>query len=315
MVGFRIYKCTNDLTLFAGTIDNYYLGYVSSGSALTYTDSNADPSQANYYVIRTVDQQSVESNNSNILDSTNLDYVIIMSNDGGSYAIMPILIVKDIEVSLPDKNTEIGGKILASYQLKGLSNESKELVDIGKQVTIKFVIGSAAPSPALRALSAQKTTSTNSKQMSIYYYNGVEYLKMGGVVSSDNRTISSSINRYGTYQIREAFRASDFNVLSVEPKKIITPNGDCINDFFTVRFDNPLDSSVTARIYDINGRNIGSMKTIDANSQSCLTASSDSSLTWDGRDERGELMDAGVYVYQITTTEGKRFTGTIVIAK
>ncbi len=109
--------------------------------------------------------------------------------------------------------------------------------------------------------------------------------------------------------------AGDFNVVSMEPGKIFTPNGDCINDYFTIRFDNPKDSIISGLVFDMTGRELADFKAIDANASNCTVTFSQNSISWDGRDRSGNPVDAGVYLYQIKTSEGIRRNGTIVVAR
>ncbi len=42
--------------------------------------------------------------------------------------------------------------------------------------------------------------------------------------------------------------------------KLVTPNGDGFNDTFVFRCYNPRDAAIDARIYDVSGREAGSMR-------------------------------------------------------
>lgn len=91
---------------------------------------------------------------------------------------------------------------------------------------------------------------------------------------------------------------------SVSPR-IMTPNGDALNDVIFFKFDTtlagvPLDSAV----YDINGAKVGNL-TLDMN---------DAYLTWDGKDENGQTVPAGIYIYSIKIGKN-RATGTVVVAR
>ena len=61
----------------------------------------------------------------------------------------------------------------------------------------------------------------------------------------------------------------------------------------------------TVLIYDINGMLV---KTLNPDGPDATK------LTWDGRDEAGEIVESGIYVYQLQV--GESFTiGTLIIAK
>lgn len=308
VIGYRIYKVPDDPTALVNAATSSVLAFVSS-STLTFTDFLESSDQVYYYTIRAVDTFGNESENSKIIDTTGL--VTIVSEDGGAVATIPNSLAEKVNITISAKPSDVGGKVLSSYDVKGLSSDGRNLTEIGMSIVIKFLTVSDSASSPFR--SPNLASNKNTGQMSAFYFNGVNYMKLGG--QQDGKFFKVTINRYGTYQIRSAFRAGNFNLLSVEPTKIFTPNGDCINDFYTVRFDNPTDSNISSTIYDIQGREVASMLPLDANSDSCLTTPSDSTLTWNGKDKQGDLVDSGVYIYQIKSSEGGRITGTMVIAK
>ncbi len=86
--------------------------------------------------------------------------------------------------------------------------------------------------------------------------------------------------------------------------KIITPNGDGINDVANFIFTNPNNETVEGMIFDLSGSVV----------RDNLPFSSTTSLTWDGRDNNGSCVSGKVYVYQIKIG-GKVFNGTGVLAK
>jgi len=77
--------------------------------------------------------------------------------------------------------------------------------------------------------------------------------------------------------------------------RIITPNGDGIND--TLIFASDVDE---VRIFDLKGRKIRSI--------------SGPSPVWDGKDGSGTVVESGVYIYQYTE-QGERVSGVIGVAK
>lgn len=76
---------------------------------------------------------------------------------------------------------------------------------------------------------------------------------------------------------------------------VLTPNGDGLNDTATIRFDvTDLTSGgdVAVRIYDLSGR---LLQVVDENSY----ASGRYEREWDGRNEHGDLVSPGIYIYTI----------------
>lgn len=87
--------------------------------------------------------------------------------------------------------------------------------------------------------------------------------------------------------------------------RIFTPNGDGYNDKARFEFDNPELLPVTGAIYDISGARVADLKTgIDPNSV----------LLWDGKDNDGQVVAGGMYVYDVVFA-GKHATGTVVVAR
>ena len=97
-------------------------------------------------------------------------------------------------------------------------------------------------------------------------------------------------------------------VLEEVAPRIATPNGDLFNDKIFFKFrqsDSLLGIPVESAIYDINGAKISDLE---------VDPSDDSRLTWDARDDSGNFVPSGIYVYSIKI--GKNFaTGTVVVAR
>jgi len=93
-------------------------------------------------------------------------------------------------------------------------------------------------------------------------------------------------------------------LLSVEPR-IITPNGDRRNDSVFFRFDTNLSGlPIETSIFDIHGAKVSNM-TFNSNQ---------TALVWDGKDDGGRSIPAGIYLYSIKI--GKNLaTGAVVVAK
>lgn len=96
--------------------------------------------------------------------------------------------------------------------------------------------------------------------------------------------------------------------------RVITPNGDGLNDRIFICFDNFSDSGVNGRIYTLLGAEVASMgpKT-SALGTSCPGGSLPQFVNWDGRTAEGAV-HSGVYVYRIEA-EGKTFSGTLLVVR
>ncbi|MBI4422385.1 MAG: gliding motility-associated C-terminal domain-containing protein [Elusimicrobia bacterium] len=156
-------------------------------------------------------------------------------------------------------------------------------------------VGALAASPAEAGATAQDAT--------LYWNNGVEWVKVYGRVEPGARWVSASTELGGAYQVRAISRRStvDFDVSNVS-NRFLTPNGDGKNDNVVFRFDNPRDSRVTGRIFDVKGRVV-----------TTLSRKTQFTMEWDGRSD-GRPVPSGVYLYQLEG-DGKRFNGTLVVVK
>ncbi|MFH1259996.1 MAG: gliding motility-associated C-terminal domain-containing protein [Elusimicrobiota bacterium] len=97
--------------------------------------------------------------------------------------------------------------------------------------------------------------------------------------------------------------ADEFELTKVYPR-IFTPNNDGLNDLVYFYFSNPQDSLVSCRIFDILGR-----ETVNLH-----WGGERDSLVWNGRDDQGNAVSSGVYIYQIEA-EGKTLNGVIIVAR
>ena len=172
----------------------------------------------------------------------------------------------------------------------------------GQVVASSFRSAAATPQAALTpSVKADDATAS----LGAYWYNGREYVKVFGTVDPAAQTVTVRTALPGTYQIRSLARSSgvSFDVKEMS-NKVITPNGDGLNDYVVFTLDNPRDSAVTGKIYDLSGALVAEMR---AGTQIADT------LVWDGK-AGGRAVPRGVYVYQIRA-EGKTSNGTIVVIR
>lgn len=93
-------------------------------------------------------------------------------------------------------------------------------------------------------------------------------------------------------------------LLNVQPR-VITPNGDLRNDVLFLKFDTVLTGlPIEGSILDINGAKVSGMS----------LNSDETALTWNGKDDGGRVMPAGIYIYSVTIGANVA-TGTIVVAR
>ena len=110
--------------------------------------------------------------------------------------------------------------------------------------------------------------------------------------------------------------------------RVITPNGDGKNDVAILCVENPKDSAVSGRIFDLRGHVVGDMalfnlgapvpNSFQGNCAAQFPAQSlpakIQALAWDARASNGAVTVGGVYVYRIES-EDAAVTGTVVVVR
>lgn len=87
--------------------------------------------------------------------------------------------------------------------------------------------------------------------------------------------------------------------------RVITPNGDSKNDKVFFQFDTTVAGlPIEADVRDILGARVAGLKMNDT----------EDALTWDGRDDSGNRMPSGIYIYSIKIGQNHA-TGTVVVAR
>ena len=142
------------------------------------------------------------------------------------------------------------------------------------------------------------------QDLSLFWYNGNDWVKTTSLVNTADNTVSFTGSRAGRFQIRVALRAPGIALTRVYPR-IITPNADGWNDQAIFQFDNPELLPLSGKIYDITGTAVADLKP---------GPNPDTSLEWDGKDSSGMVVPGGIYLYQVTA-KGTSMTGTIVVAR
>lgn len=138
------------------------------------------------------------------------------------------------------------------------------------------------------------TANTPGTSLAMYYMDTYGWRILGQpVVDTTLHTVTTVTTHFSTFALipAGAIGASDLR----PTQRIITPNGDGIND--TASFSG-VDGNV--QIFDIRGRRV---KTI-----------SSANPVWDGTDDSGRIVQSGVYIYQYSS-QGTRISGVIGVAK
>lgn len=281
-----------------------------------------------YYTVRAVDGSGTESGESLIVDSSREANLIFLAEDGVTTIAIP---GKLAEVLRPANNKY---RVPLTIALKEESSEDANVVrnvrlqllrgDTGEEVTdLAFaspdaeirlgynVVGGqvAMGAPGIQAVAQMPLIDVTPDQLSLFWFNGVAWIKLGGTLNPAGHTLNVRSARLGGYQLRvsapaQAISLSKANVFP----GLFTPNGDGYNDRVYLILENPTNAGVTGEIFDLNGRFIATLL------QPTQTPGIGTTLSWGGKDSSGAVVPSGLYVYRIQG-DGKIITGTVSVAR
>lgn len=187
--------------------------------------------------------------------------------------------------------------------------------DVGVISSIQVVDKNFTFSRPAMTVSLQYSAPPAGASVGVLWWNGTAWIKVGQAEENDsngdgvNDTITFRTALPGIYQVRTFQAATELTLdkNNVFPR-IFTPNGDGINDVVYFVIENPKGSPIDGKIYDVGGNEVSDIRPAGAGAPTADT------LEWNGRDRKGDLVPAGVYIYRIKG-EGKKMTGTVVVAK
>ncbi|MFA5858223.1 MAG: FlgD immunoglobulin-like domain containing protein [Elusimicrobiota bacterium] len=151
-------------------------------------------------------------------------------------------------------------------------------------------------------------TSYKEDNLGIFWYDGDNWRFVGGIVDKTKNTVTARVMHFSMYGIFPV-KSMQIDASVFKPKeKVITPNSDNKNDFAFFNGINNVSASITMDglvespkiyVYDLNNKLVRMLEDKD---------------TWDGKDELGQLVENGVYIYQYELN-GQRVSGSLVVAK
>ncbi|MBU3955640.1 hypothetical protein KJ633_04195, partial [bacterium] len=310
IAGYRIYRSTGVWSPFTQLAE---LGAVTQYTLLRST-------QTYFYAVKAYDSASPvnESGMSMIADTTD-ELNLWIAGDGAAVripaeigAILRNGFDEDIVISTgfrksADENYP-SGRVLRSYDFETKKNISKEKVKFIfdraiAEIKIYYNVSSGG---TIQSLSVNESEAA--KSLALVWFNGVEWVKVGGEVDTSENCVRILTNKLGSYQLRVSPRATNFSVIDGPIPKIFTPNSDNLNDECSFYYDNPNSFAPSGEVFDIRGRKVSDMKL------GGVSSSVSGSLIWDGKNSGGQYVSPGVYIWQIKA-EGKVYNGTVVVAR
>ncbi len=138
-------------------------------------------------------------------------------------------------------------------------------------------------------------TGMSEADLKFFWFDGFSWRNLGGTVNASANTVTAQVAHFSSFGLFPAGAPTASDVRP--PERIITPNGDGINDF--AQFG--ISGKFEIKILDVRGRPVRKMENI---------------ALWDGRKDNGEPVESGVYVYQVSTQDlSEKVTGTIGVAR
>lgn len=316
LIGYSVFRSTDSRAL-------EFL-HVSSLPFITTSLVNATGGLGYYYHIKSYNTQGISTNTLTVsslgdrlfsvdtsgtqltLDAANSLLLNAATNGRGA----------DIRIMATRRPQDVGGQVFQSAKwaafLEGVTELPTFSLPKPARVTLHFdtaggvVVPTTAPVTGLSvAGAAEAPAGVAPRNIGMYWFNGAEYKKMYGTVDAAAQTVSVETPNLGLYQVRALFRANGavFDLSNVSGR-VITPNGDGLNDSVIFTFDpGPNNAPVTGRVYDVTGGFVADM-------QAGLVPNT---LVWNGK-MNGRAAASGVYVYKIEG-DGKTYTGTVVVAR
>jgi len=314
LAGYNIYR--------ASVVDGEYtlVDFVAEGESLVWTDPEDIKGQTFYYMVRAKDTAGNLSSISMIADSSkDMNIIAVNSEEMSTRMVIPKEIKQilykesnsygdDVIIEVLRNREEENGRVIKSYSFIATRGQSgKEIKDFvfAKPLARIALTYEVENGYVKRAPSVPEDRA--SERLALFWFNGLEWIKLGGEVDEGLYLVSIRSKRIGKYKIKESLRASSFVIESIQPDKTFTPNGDGWNDYFEIQYANPKDGSVSGKIYDLRGALVAEME----------KGAGEKTLMWDGKDASGSPASGGVYIYQIQVTgpENKVINGTVVVAR
>ena len=297
--GFSLADLFKPESLLAETTETFYLDRNILGADL-------------YYSLRAVDTSGVAGPYSIILRTQGNGAGYFYSED------------KSVLLEIPAPVNELLNNPTAPYRLeiKSLNNSDEPNVLSAYEINLydarsdALLSGFSFPAPLLlkfyysQPISAVKKSVNSAPptpgNLCFYWYNGKQFLRLGGKLDTDQQTISLAINRGGLYQLRAVSRSTNLSV-SVNPRRVITP-GIAPYEKFQIFVDNPRGETVRGKIFNLKGEKIAELKTLNDPTEETVL------MEWNGVDSDGKAVSGGVYIYYVEAGQETK-SGTVLVAR
>lgn len=316
LIGYSVFRSTDALSL--------QFVHVSSLPFITTNLLNGTGGLNYYYHIKSYNTQGISTNTLTV--SSAGERLFALDNSGTALTLDAAnsLMLNaatnglgaDIRIMASRRPQDVGGPVFQSAQWTAFLNGVTEMPSFAwpkpARVVLHFdtangaVVGTTAPITGLSvAGTGVAPAAVSPKNLGMYWNNGVDFKKMYGNVDANAQTVTVETPNIGLFQIRSLFRADGavFDLSNISGR-VVTPNGDGINDLIIFTYDpGPSHAAIRGRIYDMTGSFVADME----------PGLVPNTITWNGK-MNGRAVTSGVYVYKIEG-DGKTYTGTVVVAR
>lgn len=195
------------------------------------------------------------------------------------------------QVSLPPTSTDEPKNAILAYEIRVENPVTRDkITNLGASITI------------ILHTTLTQISSTSPNNLSIGFWNGLHWVPLGSKVTVDGNDVyvESRTTHLSIYGI-VIKKTSDIG-LKVAPNPF-TPAASQYNIvYFT--FNNENNEEVELMIWDLTAALVRR-----------ITMPGGNSISWDGRDEYGDICEGGVYIFQLKVGNSRIGKGTVILAK
>lgn len=282
-------------------------GYVASTAATLGYSCQVDTNTATFLKVKTILSDGQESGTSLVIEvpaktaeAAKPNYYY-MSQDESAWVKLPGAVMDKLSAGTSfalDVEKKAAAGFLLSYNVTASGSQTviNDNIKAGDRKGVKLSISYSQ----LGSVGA----SAVSGQMALYWFNGVEWVKIGGeldVLSGEIYTYSRTL---GQFAVKASALASEFTLTKVAPRIFSPETASASVNRARFYFENPGMGEVTIRIFDVTGAIV----------RRNLESEGANVMFWNGKDQAGAPVKGGVYIYQIEAAD-KVLTGTVVVAK
>lgn len=217
---------------------------------------------------------------------------------------------KSVKYSLESENrnsivfSNDSNKALVAYNIKAEESETgKNINTVNKQIAI--VLHTTSIDGQYVDNTEQKVKLTDAKsRLALGFWNGLRWMQIQSSVevSGNDIYVTGTTSHFSYYGIIVKSVGEKLS-FSATPNPFTPKSSNPLFNKITFVFENPDNENIELKIWDLTA---GLIRTITGTG---------TSLIWDGTDENGEIVEGGVYIYQLKVGSSRAGRGTIVVAK